>query len=544
MFRIIKLIGLGGLFLFFLVTNLLAQRDFPFVGSRPVSMGTAFLAVADDANAVYWNPAGLGGMNHTYLYFAFGDFHKIPMQTYYASLIFPVHKKLSFGADWFWNKTGNDKLKIMSDQFHLAFGLYLTDWMRLGVSAKLSEIVDGFTKIGKSGCGYNLGLLFYPPLPGLKLGAMIHDDFDPQVMNLVNLPQHEKYRNFRIGLSYNPGRLNFIEGTPFSNSLLSLDYDLENRLHGGLEFKWSLSSFQYSIRFGMRDIYSREHFGFTAGIGITLLQKKSAKLDIDYGYMDSKDKYASNHFGATLMLPPLLLKKRGCIETQVCHHQIKLDWWPLVIANPFSKFVVERKKISESSYTVIYLPGTGVFQYTNVGLDPGTTYAYWIYEKTTGKPECKKDEATTNYAWKCAIEIKHTNNVGVIKKVNLTFGLANTAVDGFDPELCEDFAVIPNPTEFDALFKIPTGPEYSLIDFRMSSSTNKTWDICLYNVSGRIDISWQISPSFSGKLELKDVVGLVAGGNFVKPMNTAINNYSYTNTSISKLRIEYTAPTP
>ena len=30
------------------------------VGSRPVSMGEAFVAVSDDANALFWNPAGLG----------------------------------------------------------------------------------------------------------------------------------------------------------------------------------------------------------------------------------------------------------------------------------------------------------------------------------------------------------------------------------------------------------------------------------------------------------------------------------------------------
>jgi len=37
---------------------------FPFlklwVGARPVAMGSAYTAVADDANALFWNPAGLG----------------------------------------------------------------------------------------------------------------------------------------------------------------------------------------------------------------------------------------------------------------------------------------------------------------------------------------------------------------------------------------------------------------------------------------------------------------------------------------------------
>ena len=30
------------------------------VGARPVAMGSAYTAVADDANALFWNPAGLG----------------------------------------------------------------------------------------------------------------------------------------------------------------------------------------------------------------------------------------------------------------------------------------------------------------------------------------------------------------------------------------------------------------------------------------------------------------------------------------------------
>lgn len=32
------------------------------VGARPLAMGGAFIAVADDASAVYWNPAGLAGL--------------------------------------------------------------------------------------------------------------------------------------------------------------------------------------------------------------------------------------------------------------------------------------------------------------------------------------------------------------------------------------------------------------------------------------------------------------------------------------------------
>ena len=47
------------LFLLFFLSQIFGQYDQLFVGSRPLSMGGAFTAGADDANAITWNPAGL-----------------------------------------------------------------------------------------------------------------------------------------------------------------------------------------------------------------------------------------------------------------------------------------------------------------------------------------------------------------------------------------------------------------------------------------------------------------------------------------------------
>ena len=41
------------------LVSLNGQSDQIFVGTRPLSMGGAFIAVADDANAITWNSAGL-----------------------------------------------------------------------------------------------------------------------------------------------------------------------------------------------------------------------------------------------------------------------------------------------------------------------------------------------------------------------------------------------------------------------------------------------------------------------------------------------------
>ena len=42
-----------------IVTSILISQDQLFVGTRPLGMGGAFIAVADDGNTITWNPAGL-----------------------------------------------------------------------------------------------------------------------------------------------------------------------------------------------------------------------------------------------------------------------------------------------------------------------------------------------------------------------------------------------------------------------------------------------------------------------------------------------------
>jgi hypothetical protein len=34
------------------------------VGARPIGMGSTFVGIADDGNALYWNPAGMAFLKH------------------------------------------------------------------------------------------------------------------------------------------------------------------------------------------------------------------------------------------------------------------------------------------------------------------------------------------------------------------------------------------------------------------------------------------------------------------------------------------------
>lgn len=64
-------------------TQASAQATFEAVGSRALGMGGAFVAVADDPTAVFWNPAGLasgqpGGVTIEWVRFRFGNHEAAP----------------------------------------------------------------------------------------------------------------------------------------------------------------------------------------------------------------------------------------------------------------------------------------------------------------------------------------------------------------------------------------------------------------------------------------------------------------------------------
>jgi len=67
-----------------LPSTVTAQQTFEVVGSRALGMGGAFVAVADDPSAVFWNPAGLAsgqpaGATIEWVHFRFGDHGAAPI---------------------------------------------------------------------------------------------------------------------------------------------------------------------------------------------------------------------------------------------------------------------------------------------------------------------------------------------------------------------------------------------------------------------------------------------------------------------------------
>ena len=190
------------------------------VGARPLGMGSAFTAIADNADAPYWNPAGLGMM---------GNRNEITtMQTrlssdsdhYYVSYVRPAFGG-SLGISWVQVGLGNitqtsaevdihnevqniSIFSYFSNAYMIAYGKELSDKVSLGLTAKYLNS-DMSNIAGGQASGYSLS-------PGLLIRLTTDDrrqmTIGLKVDELINSQQwgtgtiEQVPPKLRLGLAY------------------------------------------------------------------------------------------------------------------------------------------------------------------------------------------------------------------------------------------------------------------------------------------------------------------------------------------------------
>ena len=87
------------LLLMALLTIASAQEQL-FVGTRPLGMGGAFMAVADDGNTITWNPAGLPRLRRKEFNSTYADLYGMGISHSYIGIVWPFSDRLALGMDW------------------------------------------------------------------------------------------------------------------------------------------------------------------------------------------------------------------------------------------------------------------------------------------------------------------------------------------------------------------------------------------------------------------------------------------------------------
>lgn len=124
-----------------LVVSLIFGMNLPVlacVGARPLAMGGAFIAVSDDANAVYWNPAGLTRMPqesmYTYMETVAG---RINYQWFFSGV--ERYGKVVFGI----SGINSHNPRVLVDFGGKEYGSLADDtWYQLSLAIPVSELLS------------------------------------------------------------------------------------------------------------------------------------------------------------------------------------------------------------------------------------------------------------------------------------------------------------------------------------------------------------------------------------------------------------------
>ncbi|MBI4425241.1 MAG: hypothetical protein HY554_16040 [Elusimicrobia bacterium] len=168
-------------------------------GAKPMGMGMAYTAVADDPYAIFYNPGGLAGSDFPALSMTVGRmFSPVGPLGYTAASYtrpFPLRQDGVVGAAFLTLREGGGGAK---DQFTFHYSepvalpqLYLAKPLKVGVNAKIVSI-DGGSKGAKRTLGADGGVLVESNI-GLKGGLAILD-----LMSDVGLPNP----TIALGTSY------------------------------------------------------------------------------------------------------------------------------------------------------------------------------------------------------------------------------------------------------------------------------------------------------------------------------------------------------
>jgi len=289
------------------------------VGARALGMGRAFVAVTNDASAVFWNPAGLISLQTT-RWGAMGMHTKLYEGAEYHCLSGALHIRHGFviGAGWLSLSMGGFEernqynvptgRKFSDSQSSLSFSL-ANGWEiyghKIGVGLTSKYIQHNLFNEQGEDWGYDFGLKYTPSFGWISIGFARHN-FNAPNIKLGNGGDDIIPSTGKIGISISSPWLTrrYLRGF-----LISFDYDAvaphgrKNGWYTGIEYDWSVSPLgrlPFKTRLGFNS--SQENFAFGASLNYFFnLPEVSSGFRIPPSLMTNFDWTGSDHpdFGSS-----------------------------------------------------------------------------------------------------------------------------------------------------------------------------------------------------------------------------------------------------
>ncbi len=263
-------------------------------GARPVALGGAYIAMADDVNAIWWNPAGtslLRELSFTSTYANLYNVDGLSMSS--LGLVKPTDVG-AFGAGITYLRASdiavtdpNGNIIEISTQSEevltLSYGNSLLSGLQLGAGIRYLHSGD---IIDYSGLSLDFGLLANP-VRRFYLGAMLQQIASYMAAGDDNGSQSLP-RNIKLAMTFNTGWLS--AGLGLSN-LSSSHY---RRISAGCEV---LPIDYVALRAGLQaGMQSERNVSWGAGMGIRL-----ERIQLDYSYVNQPSLDSSHLISITFL---------------------------------------------------------------------------------------------------------------------------------------------------------------------------------------------------------------------------------------------------
>lgn len=311
-------------------------------GSAGNSMGDAYVSLANDVSAVYWNPAGLAGVEYNEAMFTSQPW-VADINTSFSAVAIKVEGIGTLGFGFINSDYGKMDVTTLEMQegtgetfsssdnaFILSYARKLADWFAFGASAKyvsskiwhtsasaiafdLGVIINTsfFTQSGKAEDGLNIGMSisnYGSPLKYDGMDLLNPIDIAPDTAgNYRDVPGQFKLQEwelpliFRIGASYNPLVLDNHKVTIAFNALHP-NNNTES-VNIGAQYALYLPSFgEFFVRGGYKALFMEDsEYGASFGFGVVTTMLFNTGIKFEYAFRDVGILGSNHSYGVSVM---------------------------------------------------------------------------------------------------------------------------------------------------------------------------------------------------------------------------------------------------
>ncbi|HSW54635.1 MAG TPA: PorV/PorQ family protein [Ignavibacteriaceae bacterium] len=284
------------------------------VGGRAAAMGESFVAISDDASALYWNPAGLAQFKTNQVIFSHNvwlvdinhDFlgavyHLDSDNTFGISLTSLSMEKMPVTTEF--SPFGNGEYFGFSDiALSVSYARKMTEQFSFGGTVKYIE--ETLDKLKMRGVMIDIGTYYRTGLGSTRFavavsnfGAELAPDGDVVLIGKRTKSEWQSFAPptmFRIGFAFEP----YQDEQHSVTTSIQLNHPNDNseNVSLGVEYSWSRMLF---LRGGYKINVEEQNYSFGAGINVPI---SIAQFTFDYAFANFEQLGSAHRFSIILGL--------------------------------------------------------------------------------------------------------------------------------------------------------------------------------------------------------------------------------------------------